>query len=214
MNRSIIVLVRRFLLATVIVITLNGCVETFPTITTTPYITTTLSPYKHYAPPKTSGIYLEFDFPRSWIFSAGRYWDTDLFMIVMDDPRSLTIATRSPGDTHGIPSDYGSVVVWIKPVKDDETLDTFVNAFRRTIEELKYTPVSDYVTIIDGYDAVVLEYQVDEPESYSSLMFARRTYFIVNNQLYEIFFSVAEKERDGEFEQGFEYFFNSLRIAP
>ena len=36
---------------------------------------------------------------------------------------------------------------------------------------------------------------------------------MVNSQLYEIIFTVAEKERGGEFEKGYEYFFDSLKIV-
>jgi hypothetical protein len=46
------------------------------------------------------------------------------------------------------------------------------------------------------------------------LMFARRTYFMVNGQVYEIIFTVADKDRGGEFDKGYEYFFNSLKIVP
>ena len=68
--------------------------------------------------------------------------------------------------------------------------------------------------MIDGYNASVLEYQVNDPENYPSLMFNRRIFFIVKDQMYEFFFTVAEKDRGGEFEQGYEYFFNSLKIVP
>ena len=52
------------------------------------------------------------------------------------------------------------------------------------------------------------------PESYTSLMFARRRFFVVKDQMYEIMLTIAEKDRGGEFEKGYEYFFNSLKIVP
>lgn len=75
--------------------------------------------------------------------------------------------------------------------------------------------VHNYKTKIDGYDASVLEYQIEPFDNgYTSLMFARRTYFMVNGQVYEIIFTVADKDRGGEFDKGYEYFFNSLKIVP
>ena len=72
----------------------------------------------------------------------------------------------------------------------------------------------DYKISIDGYDASVLEYQIEPIEDYTSLMFARRIFFRVEDQMYTILFMVAEKERGGEFEKGYEYFFNSLKVVP
>jgi hypothetical protein len=37
---------------------------------------------------------------------------------------------------------------------------------------------------------------------------------MVNDQLYEIFFNIAEKDRGGQFDKGYEYFINSLKIVP
>jgi hypothetical protein len=48
----------------------------------------------------------------------------------------------------------------------------------------------------------------------------RKIFFIAKNQLheiyetYEIHFTIAEKDRGGEFEQGYEHFFNSIKIVP
>ena len=79
----------------------------------------------------------------------------------------------------------------------------------------RYTVLTDYKTKIDGYDASILEYQLKERiEGSPALMFERRIYFLVNDYMYEIYFSVAEHERDEEFEKGYEYFFNSLQILP
>jgi hypothetical protein len=37
---------------------------------------------------------------------------------------------------------------------------------------------------------------------------------MVNGQVYEIIYSVAEKDRGGEFDKGYDYFLNSLKIVP
>jgi len=74
--------------------------------------------------------------------------------------------------------------------------------------------LNDYETTVDGREAYILEYQTDDRETSPSLMFNRRVFFMVKDQLYQITFTVAEKERGGEFEQGYEYFFNSLKIVP
>ncbi len=71
---------------------------------------------------------------------------------------------------------------------------------------------------IDGYDAYVLEIQIDTKgafaDIYTSVMFGRTIFFIAYDQVYTIDFLVAERERGGEFEKGYDYFFNSLKIVP
>ena len=74
--------------------------------------------------------------------------------------------------------------------------------------------LNDYKVKIDGYDTRVIEYQINDPESYSSIMFERRLFFIIKDQVYEIYFTIAEKDRGGEFEQGYEYFSKSIKIIP
>jgi hypothetical protein len=75
--------------------------------------------------------------------------------------------------------------------------------------------LDNYKIKIDGQDAEVLEYQIDENfEVYTSTMFARDIFFAVHDQVYSISFLVAEHERGGEFEKGYEHFFKSLKIVP
>ena len=76
------------------------------------------------------------------------------------------------------------------------------------------TVLNDYKTTVDGRDAYILEYQTDDLETSPSLMFNRRVFFMVNNRVYEIIYTVAEKDRGGEFDKGYEYFFKSLEIVP
>lgn len=74
--------------------------------------------------------------------------------------------------------------------------------------------LDDYKITVDEYDASVLEYQMNDPENYTSLMFARRIFLVVNDQFYEFYFTVADKDRGGQFDQGYEYFISSLKIVP
>jgi hypothetical protein len=176
-------------------------------------------PYTHYTPSKASNILLEFDYPSSWIFRE----DTQnlYFMsIVLKDPRFLALPTRAPNESHGTPSDFGSVDIWIEHGKPNQTLDTQFDSYKQGHSDTSWiTPLNEYKAKVDGHDVNVLEYQIKPNASidgngYTSLMFERSVFFAVKDQMYQITFLVAEKERGGEFEQGYDYFFNSLKIVP
>ena len=175
---------------------------------------TATPPYIHYTPSKRFNIHLEFDYPGSWIFSEQKR-GAGLMILGLNDPRFLTLPTPSPNDFHPIPNDFASVYIWIYSVENGRTLDTQIGAFKQGSNQTSWaTFLDDYKITIDGYDARVLEYQVNDPESSPSLMFERSTFFVAEDQIYEIFFTIAEKDRNGEFEKGYEYFFNSLKIVP
>lgn len=72
--------------------------------------------------------------------------------------------------------------------------------------------LGDYKIKINEHDANVLECQTNFVES--SLMFERRIFFNLSGQLYEISFYIGESERNNEFEKGYEYFLNSIKILP
>jgi hypothetical protein len=170
----------------------------------------TAPPYIHFARSEAFSIYFEFDYPSAWIINKKR--GVGIFFA---DPRFITLPTPSPVDFHPTPNDLGRVDIWVIPEKPGQTLDTLVETHRQGYESRNWiTPLSEYEIIIDGYDTTVFEDQIDFPELYTTLMFERNIFFIVNNQLYQITFSVAEKDRGGEFEKGFEYFFKSIKIVP
>lgn len=192
-----------------------GCSAIAPTITPTLPLSTPVLPYIHFSSSETSEIHLEFDYPGSWLFSEEKIEGTDILIIGLGDPRLLTVPTRAPGESHGTPSDFGSITIWIMPSKPGQTSATELESHKQSYSNIHWmTVLRDYKIKIDEHDASVLEYLVDDPEHYTSLMFVRRTYFMIENRVYEIIFKVAEKERGGEFEKGYEYFFNSLKIVP
>jgi hypothetical protein len=173
---------------------------------------TAVPQYIHYVPPEMFNVDLEFDYPGNWIIKESIPY-TDTKVISLGDPRFLTLPT--PVNTHPIPNDFGSVVIWIIPSKPGQTPDTQVEMLKESYSEHSWmTVLDDYKITIDGYDASVLEYQTNDPETSPSLMFNRRIFFMVKDQMYEIYFTVAEKDRGGEFEKGYEYLFNSLKMVP
>lgn len=160
---------------------------------------------------------MEFDYLSSWLFSQEKIKDTDIIMIGMGDPRILTVPTRAPDEPHGTPSDFGRVGIMIQPAKSGQTLDVLIEPYKQGHNSASWiTALNEDKTRIDGYDAIVLEYQVEpiDDNGYTSLMFERDIFFVIKDQIYRITFTVAEKERGGEFEKGYEYFFKSLRIVP
>jgi hypothetical protein len=173
---------------------------------------TAVPPYIHYDSSKGPNIHLEFDYPGSWIF--GTRIEADMVIISLADPRFLTLPTPSYDGIHPVPNDFGSVDIWVMPLQAGQTPDTELESHKKSYSETWWIKVlDDYKTTIDGYDANVLEYQVNDPEGYAP-MFERRIFFVIGDHIYEIFFDVAVKDRGGEFEQGYEYFFNSLKVVP
>lgn len=196
------------LLVSVLILILVGCgVSTFKATPTAP------PPYLHYTPSEESDIHLEFDYPSSWVFRESKMEDIGWIIIGLGDQRFLTLPT--PVDTHPTPNDYGSIDIFIFPPNPGQTPDTELQLLKQIYSKHSWMTVrADYKVMIDGYDTNVLEYQTNDPESSPSLMFNRRIFFVIEDQFYEILYTVAEKDRGGEFEQGYEYFFNSLEIVP
>lgn len=204
---------------------LAGCGVMAPTTTPTPdwqpmptYIhyvpPSDVSEYRHYTPSESFNFHLEFDYPSYWWLQEHSD-EVAILSVFLGDPRFLTLPTPSPSDFHPTPNDFGSVDIWIMPSKPDQTPDTELESHKQSYSEIsRMTVLGGYKATIDGHDASVLEYQTNDPETSPSLMFNRRVYFMVNGQVYEIIFTVAEKERGSEFEKGYEYFFNSLKILP
>ena len=172
-----------------------------------------VSEYTHYTPTEAFKFQLEFDYPSYWWLEE--YIDeTGSPSLLLRDPQFLALPTPFD-DMHPTPNDFGIIDIWIMYSEPGQTSDTELVSHKQAYSEIHRMKVlSDYKIMIDGNDANVLEYQVDDSETSPSLMFYRRTYFMVNGQVYEIVFSVAEKDRGGEFEKGYEYFLNSLVIVP
>ncbi len=180
-------------------------------LTKTPTLT---SPYIHYTPTAASNIHLEFDYPSSWTFSENLQ-NADFMSISLGDPRFLSLPTPDSDDLHPTPNDFGNIAIFITPSGSNETADTELELHKHAYKDgIHRKMLKDYKIIMDGYDASVLECRLDPLEPYTSFMFERRIFFIVENQKYEIVFTVAEKERGDEFEKGYEYFLNSLKINP
>jgi len=200
------------LLGTTIGIGLSSCGLAFSTSTPTP-----MPSYIHYVPHKALNIHLEFDYPSSWILEEiTQYKDEPI--ISLSDPAVLSLPTRLPNavDSHPTgPQDFGTILISAQPSKPGQTPDTELDLHKQTYSNIAWmTVLDDYKVTIDGHEAKVLEYLIKPNIENDTLMFNRRIFFMVKNQLYEIIYSVPQKERDGKFEQSYEYFFNSLKITP
>jgi hypothetical protein len=214
MNKITGIPIWHVLLASLTMFVLAGCGITTPTFTPTLQSLTVVPSYIHYTPAEGVNIHVEFDYPGSWIFSENTQY-ADFIVFGLGDPRFLALPTLSPEDHHPTPSDFGDIVIWITPRKPSQTPETELSSHKQSYKnEHLINLLKDYKLTIDRHDASALEYQINDPESYTSLMFARRIFFVVKDQMYEIYFTVAEKERGGEFEKGYEYFFKSLKIVP
>jgi len=121
----------------------------------------------------------------------------DIVAIRFDDSRYLTLPTPAPPDFHPPSNDFGSILIWIVKSKPGQTPETEAKMLKQSYsKENSITLLDDYEITVDGHNASILEYQYKEPmvNSYT-LMFNRRIFFEVKDQIYQIHFSVAEKER-------------------
>jgi hypothetical protein len=196
--------------ASFLLLLLIGCgTSTLKTAPTVP------PPYLHYTPSHGFDIHIEFDYPSTWFFSEEKIQNTDYISIGLGDPRLLAVPTRTLTESHGTASDFGRVHILIEPIKPNLTLEKLVEPHKQGYKNASWiTPLNEIKITTDGYDAVVFEYQVEPiyDNGYTSRMFERNTFFIIKDQLYQITFLIAEKDRGGEFEKGYEIFNNSLKI--
>lgn len=168
--------------------------------------------YIHYFPPEDLGINLEFDYPSSWVIEEIRtYMDLNIRIISLFDPRSDAVQTPQLYSSHPLtPNNFGYVSIVVSPL---ETRDNVMETLKQNCNDLNSAKLlGDYKIQIDGHDASVLECHIDLAES--PPIFERRIFFTIDDQLYEITYYTEENERGGEFEQGYDYFFNSIKIVP
>lgn len=207
------------LLLNMVLLVLVGCnfsPSTTQLSTTTPlplYSPTGTPPFSHYTSVSKSNIYLEFDYPSSW--GLGDDLLTNEIRIALYDPRFFTLPTPSPNENHPILNDFGVIDIWIHPLTPDLSFEEYVQA--RIDKKVGYiTFLDNYKTQIAGFDTVVLEYRIEEnnPEIHTSKMFVRDMFFSTKDLIYKIGFTIAEKDRGNEFEQGYEYFIDSLNVIP
>lgn len=218
MNKKTSLPSRRILLISIMAAMVHGCGEARPVDASTPqrqpmptYIFHIPPPdtqeYTHYTPSEAFKIHLEFEYPSYWLLQE------NIDEIVLRDPRYLTLPTPSD-DFHPTPNDLGSIYIWVMPSEPGQTPDTELASHRKSYSDNHRMKIlGDYKITLDGSDASVLEYQVDDPETSPSLMFYKRIYFMVNGQVHEIIFSISVNDRGGQFEQGFEHLINTLKVV-
>lgn len=159
-------------------------------------------------------IRLEFDYPTYWFLNE-YVSDSGFTRIVLGDPRFLNLPTQPPPDElHPTPNDFGIVEIGIIPSKPGRTVESEAEDQKTLLRNVGWaTFLNDYKIAIDGFGARVIEHQIMAPEIHTSLMFERQIYFFAENEIYTIRFLVAEKDRGGNFEQGYEYFINSVKVV-
>lgn len=155
---------------------------TFIPSTSTPTPTSQHSPTG--IPHKALNIHLKFDYPSNWVLEEDTQYKDELIISLLD-PRFRTLPTRLPTESHGTPSDFGSVVISVVPVRHDQNIDTLIESFKQGSSGSSWIkPLNDYKITIDGYDASVFEDQINFPDLYTSLMFERNLFFGVKDQMY------------------------------
>lgn len=187
------------------------------TVFTTPFVIPTRPsiPYFHYTPLRENNVHLEFDYPSYWYFNESKNPYYDQYTISLSDPLVLTLPTNDPNDSGHELENYGSIYIWIEPLPANQTLESLVQDEKEDLLGSNVdmiTLLASYTVNIDGYTAYVIEI-LNNADVHTSTKFDRTIYFVVKDQFYRINFSISVDERGGEFEKGYEYFFNSLEIV-
>jgi hypothetical protein len=168
--------------ASVIAFALAGCGTIVPSpVPSASQPTISLSPYIHYAPSEITNVYLEFDYPKHWFFSEEIIHGTENISIGLGDPRLLNVPTRAPNESHGTPSDFGRINIWIQPTKSDQPLGNLVKPHKQGYDSASWiTLTNEYKIMVDGNDAVVFEYQVEliDYNGFTALMFERNIFLL------------------------------------
>ncbi len=189
---------------------LSGC-RIAPSLISNTQTVGTPRAYIHYAQSQEFNIPLEFDYPSSWVL-------VELPGIIsLLDPQNPAVQIPPPvlEGSHSPSDDSGSVTIIVKRLKLDHTLDTEVETYKQNNTGTNSVIfLRDHKITVDGYEARVVESQFGPDELYASLMFNKVIFLVVGDQAYRIDFTVAERDRGGEFEKGYEYFLDSLKIVP
>lgn len=176
------------------------------------YSPTPVPQFFHYSTASGSDIYIEFDYPSSW--GMGDDLQESRLNITLYDPRYFTLPTPSPGDNHPIANDFGYINIRIRPIQSDESFQQLVDEFANAGVSFR-VDLRNYQRKMANQDSFVFEYLITEnnPDIYTSEMFGRKIFFEVNHFIYSITFMIAEKDRENEFEQGYEYFLDSIKVV-
>ncbi len=192
-----------------------GCNGSKPIAANASASTNPSSQFIHFQPSAGSIIRLEFDYPSDWVFSEEyQYPNTDLVTMGLIDPKMLTIPTFSAEEPFPLPSDYGRIFIDVEPLKN-ETLESRFESYKQAHKNTTWIKLlSEDQISIDGYDAKVLKFEIEpmDDNGYSATMYGESIYFVVNEMVYKIYFTLAQTERSGEFEQGYKHFLNSMKI--
>lgn len=161
---------------------------------------------------------LDFDYPSMWLMEESKLTGTDIVVISLKDPRFRTLPTPMKDESSLPPNDLGFIDIWISPRVNGQSAESEIEDLKRSYSEVSWIKIlSTYNIRVDNFDAVVLEYETyptDLEGSVPSVMFNRRIIIVTNQKIYKLLFVIAKKDRGGEFEKGYEYFFNSIEITP
>jgi hypothetical protein len=183
------------------------------------FFSPTLAPkYIHFTPSGLLDMNLEFEYPSSWIVKEiTEYMNINIGIIVLFDSRSAILQTPiyDTNDGYSLQEiDINSVSIQVRPIEHGQTPETEAELFKQKNSTLNTVVIlGEYETTINSYNARVVELQFGPVEGFSSRMFNQRIFFSVENNLYQIDLTIVDKDRGGEFEQGYEYLLSSIKIT-
>ncbi len=210
MNKKIINLISFLLFAGLVTFLSAGCTSTSQD--------TVPQKYVHYISKNNFQTNLEFDYPGVWLMEEIKLDRTDIVVIALKDPRFGTLPTPMKDERSLPPNDFGFIDIWISPRGNGQSAESELEDLKRSYGKVSWIKIlGTYNVQVDNFDAVVLEYETyptDLEGSVPTVMFSRRIIIETDQKVYKLLFVIAQKDRGGEFEKGYEYFFNSIEITP
>jgi len=153
----------------------------------------------HYSP---SGNFeyldIEFDYPNSWILKeVAKYPGVDLVTLVDPETEDAMI----------------SIGVYL--IENGQTAEMKAKLFAQRSSEAITVKISrEYESSLKGHKCFVVETQFGPIDDFSKLMYGKTLFFSIEDKIYDINLRLANEDRDGDFEKGYEYLLKSIRIVP
>lgn len=199
------------ILATII----SGCNESTSSYFGKRKTPTASLPYLLYSPSKNSFIQLEFEFPKEWfLVDEKELQDSGIYILSLVDTRINS--TQSLTESGQIISKGNRISILARSIKNQETLETRIESYKSGHNDQRWAKLLDeYKIELGDVNARVIEYQIEpfDDNGLVSTIFERNIFFKFDNRIYQIIFQVGLDDRNGEFEQGYDYLLSSLKTV-
>ena len=158
---------------------------------------------------------MEFEFPKEWfLVDEKELQDSGIYILSLVDTRINS--TQSLTESGQIISKGNRISILARSIKNQETLETRIESYKSGHNDQRWAKLLDeYKIELGDVNARVIEYQIEpfDDNGLVSTIFERNIFFKFDNRIYQIIFQVGLDDRNGEFEQGYDYLLSSLKTV-